>query len=372
MLVNKYEKSNCINGIVEDVYKASLDKNIWGKLLKTIISEIGASAGFYAGLDVRSGRGRYWYAEGHDLRIQKLYNEVYLERDPTLREILRNSEVVNLFGANEFNNIPDYKKFHQEFLLPHGLGPILSAVISRQGSIFSFIGFQRKLGESDFSKDNANFVQALLPHLKLGDTIAAKLATLSDARKLLMTALDRIEHGIVLIDEKGYINLTNKNAEKMLEEGNIIQANFGRIKFIGLDETVIQREIGAISATKSSFLQTPHNVSIKILPASTEYEDIGEGGFKGFIVFISTTASRNAAENDLKKIYSLTNTEVKILEKLAAGLKIEEICSTFSISMSTVKTHLQHIFQKTGVNRQVDLVRIYYEVPRSSFFRFGE
>jgi DNA-binding CsgD family transcriptional regulator len=59
----------------------------------------------------------------------------------------------------------------------------------------------------------------------------------------------------------------------------------------------------------------------------------------------------------------LTAAEVRVLTALANGKRLDEIGTALSITLSTVKTHIQHLFQKTNVNRQTDLVRIYYGLP---------
>ena len=35
-----------------------------------------------------------------------------------------------------------------------------------------------------------------------------------------------------------------------------------------------------------------------------------------------------------------------------------EVAPALGISETTVKTHLQHVFDKTGINRQADLVKL--------------
>lgn len=55
-----------IDSIIRRIYDAALAPTEWEALLAEIASVIGAVAGFYAGLDVRHGRGAYWYTVGHD------------------------------------------------------------------------------------------------------------------------------------------------------------------------------------------------------------------------------------------------------------------------------------------------------------------
>jgi DNA-binding NarL/FixJ family response regulator len=58
-------------------------------------------------------------------------------------------------------------------------------------------------------------------------------------------------------------------------------------------------------------------------------------------------------END----FNLSKREIEILENLFNGLKNTEIAEKLFITEITVKTHLQHIFEKTGVNSRTTLIR---------------
>ena len=54
----------------------------------------------------------------------------------------------------------------------------------------------------------------------------------------------------------------------------------------------------------------------------------------------------------------LTPAETRVLELLAAGMTQTAIGQTLGIAPSTVKSHVLHLFDKTGCRRQVDLVRL--------------
>jgi DNA-binding CsgD family transcriptional regulator len=48
-----------------------------------------------------------------------------------------------------------------------------------------------------------------------------------------------------------------------------------------------------------------------------------------------------------------------ILASLFAGRTLAETAATLSITRPTAKTHLEHIFLKTGVTRQAELMRLW-------------
>jgi DNA-binding CsgD family transcriptional regulator len=60
----------------------------------------------------------------------------------------------------------------------------------------------------------------------------------------------------------------------------------------------------------------------------------------------------------LARIFNLTCAEARVLAHLAEDRTPAEIGSALGISVTTVRTHLQSLFQKTGARRQPELVRL--------------
>jgi DNA-binding CsgD family transcriptional regulator len=57
-------------------------------------------------------------------------------------------------------------------------------------------------------------------------------------------------------------------------------------------------------------------------------------------------------------VYGLTPAEARIFEMVAAGDTRTEIADRLGLAVSTVKSHLLHVFEKTGSKRQADLVKL--------------
>ena len=58
--------------------------------------------------------------------------------------------------------------------------------------------------------------------------------------------------------------------------------------------------------------------------------------------------------------YKLTPSELRVLNAVVEvdGGGVRAIADALGVSQATVKTHLYHIFEKTGVRRQIDLVKL--------------
>lgn len=60
----------------------------------------------------------------------------------------------------------------------------------------------------------------------------------------------------------------------------------------------------------------------------------------------------------LARIFRLTCAEARVLAQLADDRTPAEISAALGVSLTTVRTHLQSLYQKTGARRQPELVRL--------------
>lgn len=58
------------------------------------------------------------------------------------------------------------------------------------------------------------------------------------------------------------------------------------------------------------------------------------------------------------RLYGLTRTEAQLAQHIASGQSLQDIASSSSRRLNTVRTQLKEVFQKTGTHRQAQLVRL--------------
>ena len=59
------------------------------------------------------------------------------------------------------------------------------------------------------------------------------------------------------------------------------------------------------------------------------------------------------------ELYGLTGSELRVLLAMAPGLCVKEAAESLGISENTAKTHLKHIYSKTGTSKQTELLRLF-------------
>ena len=83
-------------------------------------------------------------------------------------------------------------------------------------------------------------------------------------------------------------------------------------------------------------------------------------------VCVSFADPERAPEADadlLARLYGFTAREAAVASLLLNGRSPNETAHELAISENTVRTHIRHVFDKTGVERLADLVRILIQGP---------
>ncbi|WP_172136189.1 helix-turn-helix transcriptional regulator [Adlercreutzia sp. ZJ473] len=74
--------------------------------------------------------------------------------------------------------------------------------------------------------------------------------------------------------------------------------------------------------------------------------------------FLASAQVVSICLDDIAALYGLSAREVDVLALLAKGRNAEFIADKLSIARPTAKTHIQHIYQKTAVNSQQELISL--------------
>jgi len=64
-------------------------------------------------------------------------------------------------------------------------------------------------------------------------------------------------------------------------------------------------------------------------------------------------------------LFGLTPGELSLVSTMSPGLCVREVADRQGISETTARTHLHHIFMKTGTTKQTELLRLFasYALP---------
>lgn len=185
----------------------------------------------------------------------------------------------------------------------------------------------------------------------------------------LQAALDLVDIGIALITKSGTLGFVNKAARNLLDEGNGLYEQRGRLRArsradsIVLDVSItevldasgdpgLQRRVPLFTVDRSN--KSPLIVSV--LPAPGSVTEDGEIAALFFAVNPDQDIGKLSAA--VCQVFHLTPLETKLACELASGSSLAEAAKKLGVKEATARSYLKAIFMKTGTNRQAALVRL--------------
>lgn len=223
-------------------------------------------------------------------------------------------------------------------------------------------------GKEDFGPEHLKLYKALAPHLVRAMQLTQRLANAETARAGFIEALDRLEQGVLLLDARARLVHANATAEALLAAGAGIHVSNGLVHCRSHIETTelhrlvaacaggeIEDSGGRIAVTRAAGAAPLTLLCIRL--------NVDPGPFSALqpqvVVFISDPDGHLAARSrKLQQRFNLTAAEAAFALEIVKGDGRDAAARRRGISPATARTHLSNIFDKTGVRRQAELVRL--------------
>jgi len=183
-------------------------------------------------------------------------------------------------------------------------------------------------------------------------------------------ALDALRCAVVLTNEHGTILHANRVAEHMLAAGGPVHSAKGALQATAPSAaSELRSAITLAACTEAGIGKTGLAIRLTepdVPPIFAHVLPLTGSDFRTRLqpsavaaVFIGAPPDAQDGADALAAGFGLTTAETKVLASLFAGRTLTETAATLSITRPTAKTHLEHIFLKTGVTRQAELMRLW-------------
>jgi DNA-binding CsgD family transcriptional regulator/PAS domain-containing protein len=228
----------------------------------------------------------------------------------------------------------------------------------------------RNVRQGIFTEREIMLAKLLLPHVRRAVTISNVLDVRTIVGERMAEALDALRCAVLLINEHGTILHANHSAEHMLDKGGPIQSMHGALQATAPSAASELRSALALAAGNEAGIGKA-GLAIRLTepdvpPIFAHVLPLTGSDFRARLqpaavaaVFIGGSPDAQDGANALAATFGLTPAETKVLASLFTGRTLSEAAATLSISRPTAKTHLEHIFLKTGVTRQAELLRLW-------------
>jgi DNA-binding CsgD family transcriptional regulator len=362
-----------VSELIGDIYDASLDRNLWPEVLKGTCDYVKGMVSALMAQDSAQGNAQFYFLWGDDPHYTKLYNEIYVKLSPMLVPTLLYAKVGDILGTRDLIPYEEFlaSRFYKEWAAPQGIVDAVMAALEKSTTGYAMVVVQRH--ERDGLVDDATKrrMGMLAPHFRRAVAIGKVIDLHKVEAATIADTLDGMAAGMFLVDADARIVHANARGQSMLEEGDILRGLVGRLTATDPRPDQALRDVfaaadagdAAVGVKGIAVPLTAHDGQqwvAHVLPlTSGARRQAGRSYAAVAAVFVrQATLDLPCPLATVADLYRLTPAEMRVLMAIVEVGGVPEVAPVLGISETTVKTHLQRVFDKTGTNRQADLVKL--------------
>lgn len=251
--------------------------------------------------------------------------------------------------------------FYTELLRPRGLGWCVGTSIRSPAGDTLVFSIEKAHTKGPVPDAVAQRLDGLRPHLARASLLSGRLG-LDRARSTVAT-LEAIGLPAAALTPNGRV--VSANAGFLASEPRIRIGAGNLVELASAPAQALLLDALSSAATSSGLGKSiPVRASGQQPAFVTHVVPLRGGGLDVFagalsIVFItSMVPSASPAPSLLQALFDLTPAEARTASQITQGKSIEQISLASGIAQNTIRTHLKSVFQKTGVERQAELVSL--------------
>ena len=255
---------------------------------------------------------------------------------------------------------------------PFGLWHAAIINVHRDDAVLAPMAFMRARKERPFGDGEVAALQALAPHFNRALRVALRLEELEARASALAEMTDRALVALVLTDAFGRIAEANGVARAILAENDGLILRDGVLRAARSEDCIrlsrlIQEAAGARLMPMSGVMQVARPSSrrplaLVVSPTRAAGSPFGRSHAVS-IAFADRERAPESSADLLAQLYGFTAREAGVAALLLQGLSPSEAAGELAMTENTVRTHIRHLFDKTGVERLADLVRLLTQGP---------
>jgi DNA-binding CsgD family transcriptional regulator len=365
------EDSEEISALIGEIYDAALDRGMWPAALKRTCGYVGGVASSLLSHDSARLAGRFYFSWGDDPHFTRLYFEKYIRINPLLvptQVSVRIGQVVSILDM-----IPrdEYlaSRFYKEWAEPQGYIDALHGVLDKSISRYAAVAVVRHEKQGTFDDEARKRMALLVPHFRRAVAIGQVIDVDNVETAALADALDGLAAGLFLVDGFGRIVHANAAGRAILAEGRVLRDADGILAATEPSTQQLLQSAIAAAGRGDAGIGTSGIPLVEgdgtrwityLLPLTAGARRQAGAAYSAVAAVFVRKAALELPHplETIAGIYKLTPAELRVLMAVVEIGGVPEIAPVLGIAETTVKSHLQHVFEKTGTARQADLVKL--------------
>ncbi len=251
-------------------------------------------------------------------------------------------------------------EFYNEWWLPQGVGggSLAANVVSHSGATAS-VTVHAPISKIGFERGEKKLFGEIVQHLTRSVTILRRLQM---AQLITNQAQAEMACGFLVVDRSGTVLHSHSQTLTWLEALDLIQKGRNKVQIApGPVKAMLQRAIEKAEGSAMNLSDREGSqMRLVVIPCSPG-KSLSPVIIDRPAALIWLTSDERIKKERMKRLseaFSLTPAETRIAMEACAGGGRREIAMRCGLSSSTIRSHLEAIYSKTGVHRQAELVHL--------------
>ena len=241
------------------------------------------------------------------------------------------------------------------------------------------ISLLRPFSAGAFSTGEIALGRALMPHLQRAAGLRRRLQRAELIAEAGMSALEALDHGVVLVDRSARAVYVNPAAAALFAQRDAVAYENHRLTGLSASasralSTLLDRATLPAGRARAGAALLPSRgvagnldrpLAVLSMPLRADDGDALPGHPAAILCF--SRARSAVTEHSLRPVsalFGLTSAETRLAALLLSGASLAEIAAAQGRSLATVRSHLARLMAKTETARQGELVIRLNDIPR--------
>lgn len=358
--------------VVASMYRAAAGTAPWSHVLSAVTTHLGVMGCQMIGVSTATGAVLFSHADESTPSEAELdYVRVYHAVDPRVPLLLDGPVGRWLYDEDVFDDtVAVTNAYYRDLLIPFGGRHSACAKLLEADGEVVLIGFLSRLGAEAFTGPRRQALETLSFHLREAAAIYQKSRRLLTSSVAGAELLDRMPRPAFLLSVGRTVSLMNQAARRSLAHGDTLGLRRDRLIALGEDGErqfaaafdELMQSIAAGDTVQRRIVRLPARSSQAISAASLTAFVPGEtmyafGKLPQVLMLVHDRSHRATPDVMLwEAAYALTPAQSRVALAVYRGSTMKEAAGQLQIAESTVRTHLNEVYAKTGTTRQAQLV----------------
>jgi DNA-binding CsgD family transcriptional regulator len=364
--------------VIGKIYDAAVEPDRWPAALEATCVFANAKTAVLMSYDVFDKTPPWQLEVGHGEYWTKLYHDRYYAVNPFMGDVetMDSGEQIYASSRPHYSTLLE-SDFYNGWLKPQGLIDATLLVVERSMNNMTTLSNIRSDSQGLFDDETMARIRLLYPHLRRAVLIGRAF---EDQRRRLAddaAVLDSLAAGMFLLGARGELVQANAAGEAMLKARSPLRTSSGRLELAvpaanralhaalaaGRDGDVGLGGQGASIPVRGED-GAGDEIILHLLPLNAvRQHSINAGAGAAFVLFARRIdRSDTAAVATFAERFDLTPKEAQVLRTVVEVGGLPPAADVLGLSPATVRTHVTAIFDKSGVRRQADLIRLLMEM----------